>query len=134
MGVTDPAHRELPEVEYRRMALILRAGLLVSLAILVGGILAYVVVHPGVSLASALSNNPILGFLELPGLASGLLAGNPAAYLTVGLIALVLTPVLRVLTGFYYFHQDGERGMATITLVVLLLLLLGLLVVGPLIR
>ncbi len=124
----------LPAVEYRRMALTLRVGLLTSLAILVGGVVAFALEHPGLALGSVISSNPILGFLGVSGLVAGLAAGNPSAILTVGLLVLVATPILRVVTGFYFFRRGGERGMQRITLGVLALLLFGLLVMGPLIH
>lgn len=116
------------------MSFILRTGLLVSLLLLVAGILAYVALHPHLDLAQAIATNPILRFLNLSGLGAGLVTGDPAAFLTVGLIGLVVTPILRVVTGFYYFRRGGERTMATVTLTVLILLLFGVLVLGPLLR
>jgi uncharacterized membrane protein len=126
--------QRLPESEYRWMAQVLRGGLVVSLVILVAALLAYALLHPDVSVAQAVTSNPILQFLQLPGLLSGLARGDPAAYLTLGLIALVVTPILRVLTGVYYFARGGERGMQAITLIVLVLLVFGLVYLGPLIR
>jgi len=54
--------------------------------------------------------------------------------LALGLIVPVATPIVRVAWGLYYFRQDHERAMTGIALVVLVLLLLGALVIGPLIR
>jgi uncharacterized membrane protein len=129
-----PDDATLPPSAYLRMALLLRFGLLLSLGLLLGAIVAYLVAHPSTSSAQAISSNPIIGFLNLPGLVGGLVAGAPTAYLTLGLVVLVATPVLRVATGFYYFQRGGERALATITLVVLVLLLVGILVIGPLVR
>jgi uncharacterized membrane protein len=81
-----------------------------------------------------LSTNPILGYLSFPGLGSGLASGAVEAFLTLGLVVLVATPIVRVLSGFYYFRRGGERAMTMITLVVLVMLLVGLLVIGPLVR
>jgi uncharacterized membrane protein len=116
------------------MTLVLRLGLGLSLTILAGGIVAYLLLHPGQSSESVLSNNPILSYLSLPGLASGLGAGSASAVLTLGLIVLVATPIIRVVSGLYYFEKDGERAMAGIALAVLILLLLGILVIGPHVR
>ncbi len=132
--MTEPKAPTLPDTEYRWMSALLRGGLLTSLVLLVGALLAYALIHPDLTLAQAIGANPILRFLELPGLGSGLASGDPAAYLTLGLIVLVATPILRVASGFYYFRHGHERGMEAITLTVLALLLFGLLVLGPVIR
>lgn len=126
--------QRLPDSAYRGMALLLRAGLFVALAILAGALVWYLLVNPSATLASALATNPILGYLGVTGFAHGLASGAPAAYLTLGLLALVATPIVRVASGFYYFRKDGERTMERITFTVLVLLLIGLLVLGPLIR
>jgi uncharacterized membrane protein len=124
----------LPPEARQRMTLVLRAGLLLSFTILTGALAAYLLTHPGATSESALATNPILGFLSLSGLVHGLLAGQAEAYLTLGLLVLLATPILRVVTGAYYFRQDRERTMFAITVTVLVLLLLGLFVIGPLLR
>jgi len=129
-----PVVRPLPPEAYSRMTLVLRLGLGISLAILAGGVVVYLLLNPGMSSSTLLSSNPILDYLDLPGLASGLAAGSVSAVLTLGLIVLVATPIVRVASGLYFFGKAGERTMTTIALAVLLLLLLGILVVGPLVR
>ncbi len=130
MPPVGPDHR-LPPQAYRNIVLSLRTGLIAALVILLGGIVAYVVIHPGVTSEGILSSNPIASFLTLSGLARGLAHGSPEAFLTLGVLALVATPIIRVVTGFYYFQRGGERTMAAITLVVFVLLLFALLVFGP---
>jgi len=116
------------------MTWILRGGLFASIAFLVGALVVYLFQHPGVSYESVVSSNPILGYLSIAGLARGLVAGSVEAYLTLGLLILVATPLMRVATGFYYFERGKERALAGVTLTVLLLLLIGILVIGPLVR
>ncbi len=116
------------------MARLLRVGLAISLAWLIGSLLMFLLRNPSETSAQAIGSNPILSFLSAGGLVGGLAAGNPSAYLTLGLLALVATPIVRVASGLYYFRRGGERGLATITFVVLVLLLAGLLVLGPLVR
>jgi len=126
--------RPLPPEAYARMTLVLRLGLIVALAILGGGVVVYVLVNPGMTSSAVLSNNPILNYLSVAGLGSGLATGSVSAVLTLGLIVLVATPILRVVSGLYFFAKVGERAMAAITFTVLLLLLLGILVIGPFVR
>ena len=126
--------RSLPVEAYRRMSMVLRTGLLVSLAILLGGLIAYLVAHGLEAFETVVSTNPILNYLSFEGLASGLAHGAVEAYLTLGLLVLVATPLMRVASGLYYFERGRERSMTGITLVVLILLLVGILALGPLIR
>jgi uncharacterized membrane protein len=131
---SHPSVKPLPPEAYVRMTQVLRAGLGLSLAILIAGLAAYIVANPGATSEIVLSTNPILGYLSFPGLFSGLASGSVEAFLTLGLVVLVATPLVRVLSGLYYFRQGGERAMTAITLAVLVMLLFGLLVIGPLVR
>jgi len=124
----------LPPEARVRMTWILRGGLFASIFVLVGGLIAYILEHPGESYGSVVSSNPILGYLSFGGLADGLLHGSVPAYLTLGLLILVATPLLRVASGFYYFERGHERSLAAVTLCVLAMLLVGILVIGPLVR
>ncbi|MCI4373497.1 MAG: DUF1634 domain-containing protein [Thermoplasmata archaeon] len=129
-----PRDGTFPPTAYERMAWLLRVGLFASLALLVGGLAAYLWWNPRATATQAIDSNPILRYLDVEGLARGLASADPTAYLTVGLLVLVATPIVRVAAGFFYFRRGGERSLAAITFVVLVLLLLGLLVVGPLVR
>ncbi|MGA8711050.1 MAG: DUF1634 domain-containing protein [Thermoplasmata archaeon] len=129
-----PAVKPLPLEAYLRMTLVLRVGLGVALAILGVGIVAYTLENPNASSSSVLTSNPILSYLSLEGLASGLASGAVGAFLTLGLIVLVATPIVRVLSGLYYFRQAGERTMTMITFAVFVLLIVGLLAIGPYVR
>ncbi|HTT44456.1 MAG TPA: DUF1634 domain-containing protein, partial [Thermoplasmata archaeon] len=102
-----PVVHPLPPEAYSRMTLVLRLGLGISLTILAGGVVAYLLLNPGMSSSTLLSSNPILDYLDLPGLASGLAAGSVSAVLTLGLIVLVATPIVRVASGLYFFGKAG---------------------------
>ena len=132
--IAPPPHPKLPDEAYVRMSFVLRAGLLASLAILVIGMIVYLVTQPGATSGSAISSNPILQYLNVTGLAQGLASGSPEAYLTLGLLVLVATPIVRVGSGFYYFQRGHESTLAAVTFTVLVLLLVGLLVIGPFLR
>lgn len=133
MSAGAPGDRALPAAAYARTARVLWVGLLVSLGLLAAAIVAEIVRAPGVSYRGA-EANPSLRYLSIGGLAAGLAGGHPVAYLTLGVLCLVATPIVRVLAGFYYFRRGGEGAMALIVLLVLVMLLFGLLVLGPLIR
>jgi uncharacterized membrane protein len=116
------------------MTTVLRAGLALSLLLLGGGVVVYLLENPGLSSSSVLANNPILNYLSWSGLGAGLASGSVSAVLTLGLIVLVATPILRVVSGLYFFGKVGDRTMTAITGTVLMLLLLGILVIGPYVR
>ncbi|MFQ5816442.1 MAG: DUF1634 domain-containing protein [Terriglobia bacterium] len=59
-----------------------------------------------------------------------LAAGNPYAVMQLGILLLLLTPLLRIVTAAVSFGLAGERRYALVSLVVLSLILLGLLGVG----
>ncbi len=124
----------LPGEAYVRMALVLRTGLVLALAVLTGGVVGFIVSNPSSSTSAVLSANPILPFLTFDGFLSGLGTGSVGAYLTLGLVLLVATPIARVVSGLYYFRRARERTMTAVTFTVLVLLLIGILVIGPLVR
>ncbi len=125
---------ELPAPVYRRLAATLRIGLSIALGILAGSLAVLLARAPASPAVGWITTNALLPYLALGSLASGLAHGAPAAYLSLGVYALIATPVVRVAAGFYSFRHQGERGMAAIAAGVLALLLFGLLVVGPLVR
>lgn len=124
----------LPHAAYVTMTRVLRIGLGVALTILFGALVAFGLENPHVGSTAVIATNPIRNYLSLPGLAGGLAAGAPEAFLTVGLLVLIAVPIARVLTGFYFFQRHGEALVARITLAVFALLVVGLVVIGPLVR
>ncbi len=133
VGAVRERSADLPESAYRSMALVLRVGLATALVLLVGALAAYLAEAPSRGWSAGMVN-PSLDYLSLPGLVGGLAAGSPIAILTLGVFALVATPVLRVLSGLYFFERNGERSLAALVTTVFLLLLFGLFVLGPLVR
>lgn len=129
-----PGPGELPISVYRQMASTLRVGLAVALVTLAAAIAALMARQPWSTSAGWISPNPLVRYLDPRVLGHGLATGAPEAYLTLGVYALVATPVVRVATGLYSFFRHGETRMGFLTAAVLALLLIGLLVVGPLIR
>jgi uncharacterized membrane protein len=127
-------HPDLPPPAYRDMTRILRVGLLISLAILSGGVIAFLVLTPSESFQELAASNPIVTYLNLYSLLSGIASGQVEAYLTLGVLVLLATPIARVATGCFFFYRNGEREIAAVTLLVAILLIVGLLVIGPLVR
>jgi len=125
---------DLPAGAYRRMAGVLRAGLLLSVAIMVVSLAVLLDRSGGTVAASWVSNNPLRHDIDPRALWAELAGGNPEGYLTLGVYALVATPVVRVVTGIREFALHRERRMVLVSTAVLGMLLVGLLVVGPLVR
>jgi uncharacterized membrane protein len=66
----------------------------------------------------------------LGGVLAGVLAGKPFALIELGVLVLIATPVVRVGVSIPLFWQEQDYRYATISLVVLVILLLGLFVVS----
>ena len=123
-----------PTAVYARMTAVLRAGLGVAI-VLMGAALAVIVGRsPGEASGALTGANPVSRLLGLAAFGRGLASGDAEAYLELGVLALVATPILRVATGTYYYLRLGERRLGALTAVVLGLLLFGVLVLGPLVR
>ena len=133
-ATAPPPPGDLPPSVYRLMSGTLRVGLVLALVLLVSSVAALIVRSPDSSSGSWIAANPLVRYLDLRVLGSGLAARAPEAYLTLGVFALVAVPVVRVVTGMYAFFVHGERRMGLLTTGVLALLLFGLLVLGPLVR
>ncbi len=121
----------LPLRAYQNMAIVLRAGLGITVTLFVAGLALFFTEHFGESLSTVFSSNTFLRYLNPGTLVSGLAHGDPAAVLSLGMFVLVATPMARVLTGMIYFREHGERDMTVVTLIVLTLLLVGALLLGP---
>lgn len=118
----------------RRLGLLLRVGVLAAMALFAIGAVDYAIRHPHTSVIAAVNANPIESYLSVPGLYQGILTGHAQPIIVLGLLVLVATTVLRVAIAAAYFAGRGERESATLGGVVTGLLLVGLLVIGPLLR
>jgi uncharacterized membrane protein len=63
--------------------------------------------------------------LDVPAIVADLAAGRPAGYLWLGILGIVATPGLRVAGALVGFWQRGERGMAVVALLILVIVALG---------
>jgi len=84
----------------------------------VGTVIAVVIMAIGVALLALEGRSPLeqpfppLDLAELP---SQILALDPAGFLWLGLIAVIATPILRVVMSMIGFIRRGERRMAWIS-------------------
>jgi uncharacterized membrane protein len=101
---------------------ILQGGVLISAGVICTG-LALWFVHP-----EPLSNQQILTFPHtLSEVKDGLLTLHPQAFITLGLLLLIATPVIRVTASIFAFAKEDDRRYVVITTVVLAILLISFL-------
>ncbi|MGC2034086.1 MAG: DUF1634 domain-containing protein [Thermoplasmata archaeon] len=122
-----------PPDAFALIARLLQIGAALSLVLLVTGLIGYLVQHPAMTLTSVTQNNPIANYVDPIRLAQGLARLAPEAFLVSGIFVLIITTVLRVVAALGYFVRGKERAMAFVTFWVVVMLLLGLLVIGPLV-
>lgn len=109
---------------------LLRAGVLLSLFLVVAGTAVTFGHHPGY----LTSGDQLDGLLNGSGgyptslgdIAGGLASFQGRAIVMLGLLVLIATPVVRVAVSIVAFVQLGDRAFAAITTVVLVLLLVAL--------
>ena len=103
---------------------VLRGGVLLSVAVIVTGIALF---HVRKFSGGA-------GFFTYPdtlgGLLQGLAQGRPLAIVTLGLVLLLATPVIRVAVSIIAFALEGDRAYVFITALVLAILLFSIFSVG----
>lgn len=100
---------------------VLRGGVIVSAAIILLGVVVFY-------LQMAITGHAALTYPHsVPDVALGIGRGEPLAIVTLGLLILLLTPILRVAISIIIFALERDWLYTTITLVVLLILLVSLL-------
>ena len=103
----------------RTIARLLSIGTLASMASIAVG-----VVGMAATGRSPLDVAPALDLARLP---ADLVALRPAAFLWLGLVGLVATPSARVLAALVGYLREGERAMALVAGLILLVVALGVL-------
>jgi uncharacterized membrane protein len=88
---------------------ILRWGMVLSLSLMIFGLALGAVEGTGAT-----------GVLPLDRIPAGLADLDPLAFLTLGLVLLIATPLARVVGALLVFLSEGDRKFALISLVVLL--------------
>ena len=102
-----------------RIGKILRAGVIISSAVIILGLLMFIISgHSGYSgsVYPHKVNEIIQGLIQL----------KPFAWLMTGLFLLILTPVLRVVASIFAFIQERDRMYVIITTIVLLILIVAI--------
>ncbi len=108
---------------------LLRTGISISMALIVAGTAVSFIHHPDyASSAAALQRltHPGNAPHDVPEVVAGIGALRGQALVMLGLLALMATPVLRVVVSLVSFLRSGDRAFALLTSLVLVLLLLSL--------
>ncbi len=118
----EPPRHVMDDVE-RTVNRVLLVGVAVSVALMVAGLIFGVVDK----VLLGVVNGEILpsGVVPLADLPSGLAARDPGAYLSLGLIALIATPFVRVAGSIVAFAREHDRRYVTITAIVLAVMCLS---------
>ncbi len=115
----------------RLISIVLRTGVLLSMAVIVSGVALTFVHHP-----DYFRSRPALGELTSAGatyphtlrdVAHDAREGRGQAIAMVGILLLIATPIVRVAMSTALFAMEKDKLYASITLVVLILLLVSLL-------
>jgi uncharacterized membrane protein len=126
-GVAPAAHPMEIWISY-----VLRIGVLVAGAIILVGLALFVIEGPSgtepTSLHQVLAGGALT--VHLGGIARGVASFDPIAIIQLGVLALVLTPLMRVAMTVILFVAQREWVFVAITATVLAILVLGLIGVG----
>ncbi len=119
----EPVHRA--EVA---LAMVLRIGVVTSLILTLGGLILVVATqlagHPiGPILSPAESTYPT----TLRAIIAGVLAGDPHAFIALGLVVLIATPVLNLVLATVAFLVEPDWPFVVVCALILAMLLVGLL-------
>lgn len=112
---------------------VLRYGVLLSAAIIIFGTALLITREGFASVGAFVTYNPNqvphgTFAVSLGAMVQGLLVLDPFAVIELGVLALLATPVARVLFSALLFAAEGDRTYVYVTVVVLLLLLFSMLV------
>jgi uncharacterized membrane protein len=102
-----------------RARLVLFLGVIISVIFMVTGIVTYFI--KGTTDSSAVSIGDIL---------QGLLKGNPLAIISMGILILIATPVLRVITVTLTMAENKDYSFMIIGIMVLVILFLSFIIAG----
>ena len=120
----NPTPEEIKEANvYSGVYRVLMAGMFLSTALFIIGVIL-ALLHPAVI---PLNSTWILEQYHLGVFFQGLLLGNPASYMMLATILLILTPVTRVLVSIYAFWVDQDYKFVIVTATVFLVMTLTVL-------
>lgn len=102
----------------------------VSLVLKVGTYAAMAVIVVGVALMAATGRSPldVAPVLDPRSLAADIVALRPSGFLWTGILIVLATPPLRVVTALVRYLRAGERELAVVAVLILAVITLGVVV------
>ena len=121
-GATPPVRYEanLPPHMRRWVTYVLRGGVILASSLLVIGLVLWAIDGTPSEVASG-------GVTGTTTLAAGIASGSAFAFLLLGLLVLVLTPLARVIVSLALFSRARDRAFVALTAFVMVVLLLSVL-------
>jgi uncharacterized membrane protein len=129
----DTMHSQSNEAMQRWLGRVLRVGVATAAILVLFGLVLFVVQdhgHDRTSLDTALGRHTTVRPLHPADVLDGLGAGKPAAFIELGLLVLILTPIVRVAMTLVLFERQRDWTFVALSGVVLAILILGLFGVG----
>ena len=117
----EPPGHVMDDIE-RMVNRVLLVGVAVSVALMVAGLILGVVDKALLGVNGEILPSGVVPLADLP---SGLAALDPGAYLSLGLIALIATPFVRVAGSIVAFAREHDRRYVAITALVLAVMCLS---------
>ncbi|MCI4318771.1 MAG: DUF1634 domain-containing protein [Thermoplasmata archaeon] len=114
-----PEEEKLPSSLRGIVTRVLQTGVAATVVLLLVGLTLLFTLGPGTAIAARVG---------LSGLLHGLASADATAYLYLGVVVLLATPLVRVALSATLFAQSGDRPFAGITLFVLVLLVVSIVV------
>lgn len=112
-----PNPTNLTDPVAERAALVFRAGFLVSAAFLLSGIAL-------IAIRSQSLPSHLVPLADLP---TSMAHGSSASFVTLGILAMLLTPMVSTLTIGWTFFQEGDKRYGRLAGLVLLILIVSIL-------
>ena len=108
---TDKLHRELQALN-RRVSILLRICVVISIVTILAGLIMF----------NIKGGSPMAGLTPISTLPSEIAQLNPAAFITAGLILILLMPVAIIIASFAHFVATKERNPIIVCSILLIML------------
>lgn len=108
------------------IANLLRAGVLISALVVIGGAVPYLALHPRAHVTYRTYQGEPDNLKSVHGIISSAFSGDLRGIMQLGLLLLIATPIARVMFSAVAFAIEGDRMYVGFTLLVLAVLLYSL--------
>jgi uncharacterized membrane protein len=108
------------------IANLLRAGVLISALVVIGGAVPYLGFHPRLHVSYRTFHGEPDNLKSVHGIVGTAFSGDPRGIMQLGLLLLIATPIVRVMFSAVAFGMEGDRMYVGFTLLVLAVLLYSL--------